>query len=124
MKDIIDFKAFRKDFDKAVEELGKRYGISLKAENITYDSTSFTMKVKAVRTDIDAEKEKFMSDLEYMSLFGFTEEDYKKEITYQGKKYKITGFKPGNKYNVLAMRDDGKTFGLLSNEVLKALGRK
>lgn len=124
MKDIIDFKAFRKDFDKTVEELGKKYGITLKADNITYDSTTFTMRVKAARADVDVEKEKFMSDLKYMRLFGFTKDDYKKEITYQGKKYKITGFKPGNKYDVMAVNENGISYSLLSGEVLKALGRK
>ena len=123
MKNTIDFKAFRTDFDKAVESLAKKYNITLKAGNITYDDTSFTLKVKAVRTDIDAEKQQFISNVQYMKYYGFTEDDYKRDFFINGKKYTIIGFKPGNKYDVVA-RKDGKEYALVSNAVLQALGRR
>lgn len=123
MKDVINFKDFRVDFEKAVEELGKKYNLSIKAENITYNDSSFTLKVKAVRTDIDGEKEEFMRGLRIMKFEGFTEDDFKKEVVLRGKKYKILGFKPGRKYDVLTEREDGEKYYYVSRDILKALGR-
>ena len=123
MKNYIDFKTFRKDFNKAIEEVGEKYGITLKAGNISYDENTFTMKVVAERSDIDVQKAQFEDNLKYMRYYGFTIEDYKAKFVLGNKRYTLIGFKPGNKYDVIAARDDGKQYALISTGVIKALGK-
>ena len=124
MKNYIDFKAFRKDFNEAIEKVAEKYGVTLKAGNISYDENTFTMKVMAERSDIDVQKAQFEENLKYMGYYGFTAEDYKAKFIYANKRYTMIGFKPGNKYDVIAARDDGKQYGLMSTGVAKALGKK
>lgn len=124
MKNYVNFKAFRKDLDKAMEGLAKQYGITLKAGNISYDDNTFTVKVMAERTDVDVQKTQFMSNLMFMKWYGFTENDYKAKVVMNGKTYTLIGFKPGNKYDVVAERSDGKQFALVAEQVIKAMGRE
>lgn len=123
MKNYMNFKEFRTDLNKAMEDIAKKYNITLTAGNITYDNTTFTIKVNGRRDDVDVDKEKFMEMLGYMQYYGFKEDDYKKEFEMKGRKYYLVGFKPGNKYDVVAQRDDGKQFAMVSSGVIKALGR-
>lgn len=121
MKNYMNFKEFRTDLNKAMESLGKKYNITLTAGNISYDNTTFTIKINGKRDDIDVDKERFMEMLGYMQYYGFTQDDYKKEFEVKGRKYSLVGFKPGNKYDVIAQRDDGKQFAMVSGGVIKAL---
>lgn len=123
MKNYMNFKAFRNDMNNAMEDLAKKYNITLHAGNISYDNSTFTIKVEGKRNDIDVAKAQYMEALNYMKYYGFTEDDYQKEFISNGKQYSIIGFKPGNKYDVIAKRYDGKQFAMVSSGVLKALGR-
>lgn len=123
MKNYMNFKNFRNDMSKAMEDLAEKYGITLTPQNITYDNTSFTIKVEGKRNDVDVDKARFVEMLTYMRYHGFTEDDYKREFTAKGRRYSIVGFKPGNKYDVITQRDDGKQFAMQSTGVMMALGR-
>lgn len=123
MKNYMNFKEFRTDLNNAMKALEKKYGIELAGGNISYDENSFTIKVEGKRTDVDVEKAEFMRMVVYMKYRGFSEDDYKKEFTFKGRRYSIVGFKPGNKYDVVVARDDGKRFSMVSSGVLVALGR-
>lgn len=123
MKNYVDFKAFRKDLDKAMEEVAKKYGITLKSGNISYDENTFSVKVMAERADVDIQKAKFIENIKYMKFYGFTENDYKAKVEINGKTYTIIGFKPGNKYDVVAERNDGKQYAFISTAVIRAMGR-
>lgn len=124
MKNYMNFKAFRTDMNKAMEELGKKYGVTLSAGNISYDSNTFNIKVEGKRTDVDVAKEKYLEALTYMKYLGFTEDDYQKWFYNNGKMYKIIGFKPGNKYDVIAERSDGNQYCMVSSGVLKAIRKE
>ena len=123
MKNYMNFNAFRNDMSVAMEELAKKYNITLTPGGITYDNNTFTIKVEGKRNDIDVVKAQYMESLNYMKYYGFTEDDYQKEFVSNGKRYSIIGFKPGNKYNVVVKRYDGKQFAMVGSGVLKALGR-
>ena len=125
MNKYVDFKAFRRDAEEALEELGKRYGLNIKAGNISYDNTEFKMQLICTRADVDVERLKFDENVRYMT--GFTADDYGRVVEIKSgrssHKYTIKGFKPGNKYNVLLTREDGAEYGYTAEAVLAALGR-
>lgn len=123
----VNFNAFRKDVESALAEVANKYNLKLHAGNIRYGENEFTLQLKAERTDVDVQKLNFESDVEYMNAYGFDfrKEDYKTTFIVGGKKYQLTGFKPGNKYDVIAMcLQNGKSYKMVSAEVLRALGRK
>ena len=122
MNSLVDFKAFRKDLDKAMEEVGKKYNITLKSANITYGENEFSVKVEAKRADIDVDRENFVSLLR--SFNELKEEDYLKKIEIEGKSLTIVGLKPRCKYSVLLRSDNGQTYAYTYDGVLKALGRR
>ena len=92
MKNYVDFKAFRKDLDKAMEEVAKKYGITLKSGNISYDENTFSVKVMAERADVDIQKAKFIENIKYMKFYGFTENDYKAKVRDAYKKHSTADF--------------------------------
>lgn len=122
MGTFINFKEFRKDFNATMETLGKKYNITLRAGNITYDDNTFTVKVEAKRSDVDVDKINFMNALTYMERYGFKEDDYLKEFATRGTVYSIVGFKPGNKYDVVIKRkSDGKQYGTTHDSVIASI---
>ena len=125
MREYIDFNAFRKDVEDALEGLTKKYGVSIRATDIRYDEAEFSLKLKVQRADVDVEKLKFENDVRYMT--GFTADDYCRQVEIKnGKKsskYVIKGFKPGNKYSVCVEREDGASYAFTAEAVLSSLGR-
>ncbi|MBP3781641.1 MAG: hypothetical protein J6I68_00160 [Butyrivibrio sp.] len=121
MNKIVDFAAFRKDVEEALVGVGKKYGVDIKAANISYDENTFDMKLKATRTDVDVEKLEFENNLKFME--GFTMDDYHASLKIKGRTYTLVGFKPYNKYDVILERDDGKRYGFVSKAVVYELGR-
>lgn len=123
MNKYVDFKAFRKDVEKALAEISKQYGLNIHAGNITYDTTHFDLKLNCTRNDVNVEKINFNNQLLYMRFYGFTEDDYQKEYVAGTKRYKIIGFKPGNKYDVICRCGD-KEYCCTHDSVLKAIGKE
>ncbi len=121
MRKYVNFEAFRKDTEKALSELQTKYGVEIKAGNIRYDETSFTMQLKVTRADVDVQKQEFMNGLIYMKTNGFTADDYLATFEDKGKTYTIIGFKPTNKYDVIVEADNGKTYCFRSSFVISLL---
>lgn len=117
MKNYINFEAFRKDTENALKELQTKYGVEIKAGNIRYDETSFTMQLKVTRADVDVQKQEFMNNLLYMKAYGFSEDDYLAEFRDKNRTCTIIGFKPGNKYNVVVEADNGRKYGYTADAV-------
>jgi hypothetical protein len=85
-------KNFRNDFNTAMKELESKYGIAITLGNISYCSTDFSAKITANVTGDEA-KEKEKAEFEsYAKFYGFEPEDYGKEMTLQGKRFKFVGF--------------------------------
>ena len=122
MKNYMDFKAFRKDVNKALEEVAKKYGITLESGNISYDANSFTMKLNGKRGDVDVDRINFENGVKYMP--GITADDYRRQVKLNGKDYVIIGVKPGNKFSIICERSDGKQYGFTLAAILQALGKE
>lgn len=120
MKKYMDFKEFRKDVEEALKDVAEKYGISIKAADISYDSTTVDLKLKCERTDIDVQKAKFEEGVTYMECYGFKKEDYKKPFSIKNKNYTLIGFKPGNKYDVIARCGDSE-YAICHSAVIEAL---
>lgn len=121
MNKFLDFKKFREDLTKALEEVGKKYNVTLTAGSITYGENDFFVKIEGERADIDVSKVNFEANL--WSFSKLKAEDYLKQIEIDGNSYAITGLKPGCKYSVIVKRADGRVFVYTYSAVLKALGR-
>ena len=117
MRKYVNFEAFRKDTENALKELQTKYGVEIKAGNIRYDETSFTMQLKVTRADVDVQKQDFMNSLLYMKAYGFTEDDYLAEFRDKTRTCTIIGFKPGNKYNVVVEADNGRKYSYTADAV-------
>lgn len=122
MKKYMDFGSFRKDVVEALADVEKKYGVKLDTGNITYDSNSLTLQLKAARTDKDVQKEEFLQAVRYMPMF--TADDYMKKVVINKRTFTITGLKPGNKYNVVLTRDDGKVYNYVVTAVIDALKKE
>lgn len=122
MKKYMDFKEFRKDVEEALESVAEKYGISITAADISYDSTMVNLKLKCERIDIDVQKAKFETDVKYMEHYGFKKEDYKKpfKLGIKNKNYTLIGFKSGNKYDVIARCGDSE-YAICHSAVIEAL---
>ena len=122
MNRYMDLKAFRKDVEKALEEVSKKYGVDIQAGNIRYGENDLTLKLNVTRNDVDVEVMNFNSNVKYFSKL--KEDDYGRIINIKGKDYALCGFKPGNKFSVLARRvSDGATYGFTYDAIIHALGR-
>ena len=121
MKNYMNLSHFRSDVETALKELGIKYGVEIKGGNISYDNNSLTMQLKAVRTDIDVQKDAFLRNVRYMR--GFSADDYLRKVQIDKKNYVITGFKPGNKYSVILVRDDGREYVYTADAVLNEMNK-
>ena len=123
MNNYMDLKAFRKDVEKALEGVAKKYGVDISAGNIRYGTNDLSIKLDVIRNDIDVELLEFKSKSKYFPQIN--EDDYGKVIKMKNKEYKLCGFKCGNKYSVLAKRvSDGALYGFTYDDVVRALGRQ
>ncbi len=102
-------KKVRPELDAALVGVAKKYGLTITAGNGSYDDTSVTFKVQLVLDGVDKGKEEFDR---VAFLFDLKPEDYGREITSRGRKYKLVGLKPNRpKYPVIGERD-GKRYKL------------
>lgn len=105
------FKDFRSDVEKALEEVSKKYNVNIKAGNITYSNISFNLKLEVTKKEVNGKSFEQAEFEKYAILYGFKPSDYNKQFAYGGKKYVFIGFKPkSHKYPILAKCTNGKTY--------------
>ncbi len=121
MNKYLNMNAFRKDVEAALKDIEKKYKVTVKAGNISYDDLSMKMQLLVDRADVDVQKENFKENVRWMP--GLTEDDYLAQVTIECKNYTITGLKPGNKYSIVLEREDGKSYAFTHSAVLQALKR-
>jgi hypothetical protein len=115
-----DFPAFRADFQKAIEELEKKYELSIKLGNISYDNTGFNAKIAVVKTDSKEDYKKLDFD-KYCYAFGFSPEHYRQTFVASGRKFALVGFNPkAPKNGCLIEGEDGSVYRSPSEQVLFA----
>ena len=91
----IDFKRFRNDVDKALNEIAKQYGLeTLSAGNVSYTDTSFTMKLEGTTYLTDAKKDQLDNDIKsIMKMYGIGDY-YNATIMIRNKRFKVVNINP------------------------------
>jgi len=108
-RDIL--KLLRTDIDKALLEVGNKYGINLKMGNISFTEEEFSGKVKAAVANKKEqnEEEKFKNTCR---LVGLTAEDFGMVFVLNGKTYVVCAIDLNKrKYPLIAMcKNDSKRY--------------
>lgn len=96
-------KAIRGDMDAALMAVAEKYGITLEVGNVSFADTNFRAKLEARIQFGDGELTVAAQDFVNLARsYGFQPEDLGREFSSNGKRFKITGMKPGSsKYPVL-----------------------
>lgn len=106
-----EFEMFRKETEEALAKLAEKYGATVKAGKIKYTSNSFNLDLQVAKKDIGGKSFEQIEFEKYCVFYGLKPEHYNKEVTYNGDKYNIVGFKPqASKYPVIAKCEDGKRY--------------
>ena len=113
-----EFNMFRQDVEQALQEVGQRYGIEIKAGHITYGETKFTLKLEAHKPEVNGKSFEQAEFEKYCLLYGLSKEDYNKQFVLEGKVFTIFGFKPkASKYPILARCENGKTYKFSASSI-------
>ncbi len=103
--------------DKALESVGKQYGVVIKCGNAGYENTKCHFKVNVVLEGVDVEKEEWNN---YCHFFDFTADDFGKQFRANGVTYKISGLKPkGRKNTILAKKEGDSRNWMFNHEDVK-----
>lgn len=86
-----ELKAFRKDFDTAVIELEKKYGVSVSLGNITYSSNEFTGKVIVTKDGVSKFHKQAECFKQLHELYGLSEDTLGKTFKAQGYELEFVG---------------------------------
>ena len=106
-----EFAAFRQETEQALKALTEKYNVNIKAGNISYTNTNFSLKLEVSKKDIGGKSFEQVEFEKYCVLYGFKPEDYKKKFNMNGKTFTLTGFKPrAKKMPVIAISQDGKGY--------------
>lgn len=111
-------KKIRPEMEAALKEVGEKYGLKFTCGNGTYgDKGGYagSMKVEfEATTTADGKSLEQDSFEKHCGLFGFTKDDYNKQIAFRGKSYLLKGFNLGAPKNRLSIEGvhDGKRYGM------------
>ena len=106
-----NFKEFRNEVVDALAAVAEKYGCEVTLGKIKYDMTSIdaTLYFKA-----KGENGESAAQIEFNSRctdYGFTPEDYRKAVCFEGKLYYLVGFNPRARQNYCIIEDkNGKRF--------------
>ena len=86
---------FKNDFEKAMKELEKKYGVAVTMKSASIGESYFTAKIEVVNetAENNAEKVKFEEDVALFKEYGLTKDDYQKKFKIDGEVYSLVGFK-------------------------------
>lgn len=120
----VDFNQLRSDINKALENIGTKYGVSFHAGNVSYSDQVATFKLEVTTLgEGGAVETKEGKDFKKMAtLYGLKPEDLGKTVTIQGRKFEITGMKPRSKNCIIGKDPYGKGFKLPLAAVKRSLG--
>jgi len=111
---------------ETLRSLEDELGVTFSQGNGSYDSATFSMKIKATIDSVDGSTQTpEMVDFEKQCFrFGFEPSDLGKTFTHAGDTYKIVGLKSkSRKYPILGEDAQGKTFKFTANLVLDGMGK-
>lgn len=102
-----NLKAFRNDFDKAVEDLQKQYGVKIQIGNISFNDLKFTTKM-TVTSNGTNKSGKDLDQLEFERncfFYGFEKSDYRKEFSDGKRTFRLIGFNTRSRKMPLIIQD-------------------
>lgn len=118
------FAEFRKDVEKALEEVAKKHNVNITAGKINYSDISFDLKLEVKKVEVNGKSFEQAEFEKVCTLYGFTNEDYAKKAIYQGKEFSLVGFNlRKRKSPVMVKSSDGKGYGM-PEELAKLLFKK
>jgi len=118
-------KQFRKDFDKAVEELSEKYEANIELGNIRFTDTQLTSKVTVTEItegvrEIDA---RFVEKLRtHGHKYGLSADSYGERFEHNGDTFELVGVKPrATKYPIVARKISDGGLYKLTQQAIRAL---
>ena len=133
--DKTTLKVLRVEVNAVLEKLGKKLGIALQINNISYtrDGLQCHTKLQAIIQSTDETKSSMTAEQlidfnnlkSYGSMFGVSEKDFGRTFTSLGETFKLTGIAPKrHKYPVIAENVlTGKEF-VFASDVIDRLKKK
>lgn len=94
---------FRTDFQEAVKDLEKKYGIVIEIKGMTYRPNDFSMKILVQNGNSKEDVAKATFE-KYCRQFGLSPYDYGREFTDNGVIYQIIGIDPNRRKNCIIVR--------------------
>jgi hypothetical protein len=120
----IYFKKFREDCNAALKSVAEKYNLSINVGHISYSDDTFSAKMECQKTDAgDIGLKEFKR---YCQLFGFQKEDYNREFTMDGRRFKLVGFNLKSPKNCCQIVDTktGKQYRTTDKAVQLAFEKK
>lgn len=113
-----NFKAFRKDFEKAVQQVESKYNLKISIGSIRYDSSQFTSRLTAVHLsdEVDPDNKKDVQKALFEANCDkmwppIPKELYGKKFTHSGTTFTVIGVKPrSKKYPIIAENKNGTSY--------------
>ena len=123
----MNYKAFRVEFQEAVEDLEKKFNIKLKLGSISYNTIQFNSKITGTFQTEEAKKD--VEDLFRMNAKGFgVDPDWYHLVVKEksGEEFRILDINTRASKNVLNIEriSDGQRFGASVNWVLGNIKNK
>jgi len=109
-------KNLRKEIDKALAPLGKKYKVDFQLGAIHFDTNEMRVKLTGIADKKAAQKEKkkkLAEDFKFWGEYsGFKKSDLGRVFTFRGTEYKVAGwnYRAKSKNIKLERTRDGKTF--------------
>lgn len=112
--DKSEFKALRLDIDKALESLGKEYGLKFTGGNISYTPGDFTIKVTGAIVLEDgsiADGKAALTFTELAEMYGMKKTDLNKRFMFGKQEMRIVGLNQRkHKQPLMLMDNEGKRY--------------
>ena len=101
--DAVVLKKLRPEIDRALEEVGKKHGITIKAMNGSYldQNASFKVEMAIVLEDGTVMTREASDFKRYASLYELKPEDLGREFKERDKTWKIVGVKPSSRLAIV-----------------------
>lgn len=122
-------RALRGEINVALEDVAGRYGVTIRAENCSFNAARATFKLEVAVGDEAALEDEARREWERFVYRRFDTslkpEHFGAEFTYKGVGHRIVGVKPkSRKYPVLTEADNGKRYKFPAHVVADALKRE
>lgn len=121
------FPAIRNDINSALAEVGRKYGMQLAIDRITFTDTTFRTTVNAVLNtttalaDPDESSNEIKWKAQFMahpSRFGMSATDFGKQIKLRGQLMTIMGARPRSNDDIVLKKVGSSTFVAYHHQVV------